>query len=142
MEDKAPNNIAELKKKAADKTSYETRLEAVDELGKHRCQQSKDILWRLMINDLAHGVQHRAFLKLQAFGEEVRLPRKKKGHLIKDINKKLAVVDRAMPASYTQEDFNAKFKELYPEAFDVYSFEKKGGFDKWIQNVLSSLPKS
>ncbi|MBP2261125.1 hypothetical protein [Pseudomonas sp. BP8] len=95
-----------------------------------------------MINDLVHGVQHRAFLKLQAFGEEVRLPRKKKGHLIKDINKKLAVVDRAMSASYTRDDFNAKFKELYPEAFDVYSFEKKGSFDKWIQNVLNSLPKS
>lgn len=142
MEDKAPENIADLKRKTADKTSYKTRLEAVEELGKYRCQQSKDVLWRLMINDLVHEVQHRAFLKLQAFGETVTLPRKKKGHLIKDINKKLSVVERHMPASYAQDDFNAKFKELYPEAFDVYSIEKKGGFDKWIMNVLNSLPRS
>lgn len=141
MEDKTPGNIEALKKKAADKASYKTRLEAIDELGGYRCQQSKDIIRRLMLNDLVYSVQHRAFLKLQAFGEDVRLPKKKKGHLIKDINKKLDVVERSMPASYTQADFNLKLQELYPEAFDVYSFEKGSKFDSWIQNVLDSLPK-
>lgn len=37
-----PDNIEELKKKANDKTSYRTRLEAIDELKKYDCQDSRD----------------------------------------------------------------------------------------------------
>lgn len=140
MEDKTPENIEALKKQAADKSSYKIRLAAVDELGRYKCRQSIDILWRLMMQDKVYAVQEQSFRKLQVFGEAVKLPRKQKGHLIKDVNKKLEVVERSMPASYTQEDFNRKFQELYPEAFDVYTFEKKGKFDTWIQNVLDSLP--
>lgn len=92
-----------------------------------------------MVNDKVHAVQHRAFLKLQAFGEDVKLPRKKKGHLVKDINKKLGRVLGSISA-YSESVFNEKFKELYPEEFDIYSFEKGNGFNKWVQNVLSSLP--
>lgn len=140
MEEKTPEHIEALKKQADDRSSYKTRLEAVEELGNYKCQQSKDILWRLMLNDRVNSVQQRAFRKLQAFGENVKLPKKRKGHTINEINKKLGVVERSMPASYSQQDFNRKFQELYPEAFDVYTFEKKGKFDTWIQNVLNSLP--
>jgi hypothetical protein len=141
MEDKTPENIEALKKKAADKSSYKTRLEVVDELGKYKCRQSIDILWRLMMQDKVYAVQEASFRKLQALGETVKLPRKQKGHLIKDINQKLGVVERSMPASYSQADFNKKFQELYPEAFDIYTFEKNGQFESWIQNVLNALPK-
>lgn len=141
MENRTPENIEIFKKRAADRTSYKNRLGAVEELGKFKCQQSKDILWRLMISDKVHAVQHLAFLKLQAFGEDVKLPRKSKGHLIKDINKKLEIVLRAIGGEYSEESFNNKFKELYPEYFDIYCYEKKSGFNKWIQNVLTSRPK-
>lgn len=136
-----PANIEELKKLASDKTSYKTRKSAVEILGKHKCQQSKDILWRLMINDKVHSVQYAAFLKLQAFGEEVKLPRKKKGHLVKDINKRLGRVRDTLHEEYTPEEFNEKFKTMYPEEFDIYSFEKSGKFNEWVDNVLNSLPK-
>lgn len=53
------------------------------QLKKFKCRQSIDILWRLMINDKVYAVQHDAFLALQAFGEDVKLPRKKKGILLK-----------------------------------------------------------
>ena len=141
MENTTPENVEDLKRKAADKTSYNTRLEAVEELGNYKCRQSIDILWRLMISDKVHGVQHRAFLKLQAFGEDVKLPRKPKGHLIKDVNKQLGKVLTAIGGTYSRDEFNKKFAQLYPETFDVYSFEKKGSFDGWITNVLQSLPK-
>ena len=140
MEDKTPENIEGLKKSAADKSNYQVRLAAVEELGKFKCRQSIDILWRLMIQDKVYAVQELSFRKLQALGETVKLPRKQKGHLIKDINKKLGVVERSMSASYSQTDFSTKFQELYPEAFDVYTFEKGAKFDAWIQNVLNSLP--
>lgn len=60
-------NIDELKQHAATKTNSDIRIKAVDELGKWKCQQSVDILWHLMINDLVYEVQHEAFLRLQAF---------------------------------------------------------------------------
>ena len=141
MENRTPENIEILKKRAADRTSYKNRLGAATELGEFKCQQSKDILWRLMISDKVHAVQHLAFLKLQAFGEDVKLPRKPKGHLVKDINKKLEIVLRAIGGEYSEEPFNNKFKELYPEYFDIYCYEKKSGFNKWVQNVLTSRPK-
>jgi hypothetical protein len=136
-----PANIEELKKLAGDKTSYKNRKSAVEALGGHKCQQSKDILWRLMINDKVYAVQNAAFLKLQAFGEDVKLPRKKKGHLVKDINKKLGRVRDSLNEEFTPEEFNEKFRAMYPEEFDIYSFEKSGKFNQWVDNVLKSLPK-
>jgi hypothetical protein len=141
LENTVPNNIEELKKLAADRTSYKARLIAVEELGKFNSQQSKDILWKLMLNDRVHAVQHRAFLKLQAFGETVKLPRKRKGHLVKDINRRLGVVLTSIGGSYSEEKFNKKFKEMYPEFYDIYKYEKGNGFNRWVQNVLASLPK-
>jgi len=34
--------------------------------------------------------------------------------------------------------FKKKFKLLYPEAYDVYEFEKGTKFDKWIKDVLKN----
>ena len=87
-----PENIEDLKKMAMNKTSYRTRNEAIETLKNYKCRQSIDVLWRLMINDKVYSVQHQAFLALQNFGEDVKLPRKKKGNLVKDINKKLGKV--------------------------------------------------
>lgn len=89
FQEETPTNIDELKKSAATKTDANIRLQAVEELGKWKCQQSIDILWRLMIHDLVYEVQHASFLRLQSFGQEVRLPKKAKGNLIKQIDKKI-----------------------------------------------------
>ena len=136
-----PENITDLKKLAGDKTNYKNRTSAIEVLGKHKCQQSKDILWSLMMNDKVYAVQNAAFLKLQAFGEDVKLPRKKNGHLVKDINKKLGRVRDSFPEEFTPEEFNKKFRAMYPEDFDIYSFEKNGRFDQWVDNILKSVPK-
>jgi hypothetical protein len=140
MENKIIENIEELKKQASDKTSYKNRLVAVEELGKCNCQQSKDILWRLMINDKVYAVQEMSFRKLQAFGEKVKLP-KKKTSLVKDINKKFAKIYSAVGSESSASLFKQKFQQLYPEEFDIYSFEKGSGFNKWVENVLSALLK-
>jgi len=136
-----PENIEALKKQARDKRSYKNRLSAVEELGRFKCQQSKDILWRLMMNDKVYAVQEAAFRRLQAFGENVKLPKKKKGKLVKDINEKLTKVRNSFDSEFYQGKFNEKFKNMYPEEFDIYSFEKGNNFDKWVSSVLNSLPK-
>lgn len=141
--EETPENIEELKKLASTKTSYQTRLTAIHQLRKYKCRQSIDILWRLMMQDKVYAVQEEAFRALQRLGETVKLPRKKKGHLIKDINKHLEKVKNSFKGeSYTTEQFKDRFKELYPTEFDIYSFEKKGKMDTWINNVLASLPSN
>lgn len=141
--EQTPENIEDLKKLAANKTSYNNRLTAIHQLRKYKCRQSIDILWRLMMQDKVYAVQEEAFRALQRFGEKVKLPRKKKGHLVKDINKRLERVQKSFKGeSFTTEQFKEQFKLLYPTEYDIYSFEKKGKMDIWINNVLASLPSA
>lgn len=135
-----PINIEELKKRANIKTSYKLRIEAVEQLGEYKCQQSKDILWRLMMNDKVYAVQELAFRKLQAFGEDVKLPKKKKGDLIKDIKIKLGLVKKSFNSEFTIEEYGQKFKKLYPFEYDVYSFEKGEKLNDWLLKVVNTLP--
>ena len=136
-----PENIEDLKKMAMNKTSYRTRNEAIETLKNYKCRQSIDVLWRLMINDKVYSVQHQAFLALQNFGEDVKLPRKKKGNLVKDINKKLGKVQSSFKEeNSTIEEFIEKFKVMYPEEYDIYSYEKAGKMQEWIKNIVQSLP--
>lgn len=138
-EETAPN-IEDLKKMAALKSNANVRLEAVEELGKWKSKQSIDILWRLMINDLVYEVQNAAFLKLQAFGEDVKLPRKAKGNLIKQIDKKIEKILKATEGQVSFKEFVEIFEKRLPEEFDVYKHEKKSKFDNWLRNILASFP--
>ena len=141
-----PDNIEELKKKANDKTSYRTRLEAIDELKKYDCQESRDILTRLALHDLIYEVRIQAFKAAQAMnvtinGQPIRLGKKKKGHLIKDINEKVLKVYNQIiedESEFKLDKFKELFKIKYPEAYDVYRYEKKDNFDKWINNVINN----
>jgi hypothetical protein len=138
-EETAPN-IDELKRMAATKSDANLRLQAVEELGKWKSRQSIDILWRLMINDLVYEVQHASFLRLQAFGEDVKLPRKAKGNLIKQIDKKVEKVLKAINGQVTFEEFVEAFQKKLPEEFDVYKHEKKNNFEKWLKNIVTGFP--
>jgi hypothetical protein len=134
-------NIEDLKKLANTKSDAKVRKNAVEELGKWKCRQSIDILWRLMINDLVYEVQHASFIKLQAFGEDVRLPRKAKGNLIKQIDKKIEKILNSIEGSISFEDFVNEFQKRMPEEFDVYKHDKKGKFESWLKNIISAFPK-
>lgn len=141
-----PENINELIKMAGDKTSWKKRLVAVNELKKWDCQQSRDVLTRLALHDLVFKVKEEALKATQPLGitkngKPLQLRKKPKGHLIKDINKKIYSVDNRMEGEFELNRFKEKFKLLYPEAYDVYEFEKGNNFNQWILNVLKSKPK-
>lgn len=144
MSNNKPSNYKELYEKSRNKTNYKERIEAIEELSKSPCREAKDILYNLMRKDLVYEVQRRAFLKLQAMGEKVKLPRKKDGLLIKDINKKLYIICNDLEGKgieFNIDIFKQVFQEKYPEAYDVYKAEKKANFEKWIVNVISCRPK-
>lgn len=146
-----PENITELVKKAADKTSWKKRLEAVKELKRWKCQQSKDVLTRLALQDLVPRVQEEAFKAAQALGvtikgQPIRLPSKPKGQLIRDVNRMIYKVYDVLQEELLEEMeenfniklFKSKFKLMYPEAYDVYEYQKGSKFDRWIKDILKN----
>lgn len=141
-----PKNIEELKKKAGNKANWRERLKAVQELGQYNCQQSRDILTNLAIHDNVFTVKEAAFRAAQAMGvtkngKQLYLGKKPKGNLVKGISKKLVHVRDFLPEEYTLDDFKAEFERQYPVEYDVYEGDKQKRFDKWLENVTSSLPK-
>ena len=47
----------------------------------------------------------------------------------------------SLPENFTLEDFKAEFQRLYPAAYDAYDGDKGKQSDKWINNVIATLPK-
>lgn len=74
-------------------------------------------------------------------GQPIRLTKKPKGNLIKGINKKLEVVRNALPHDSSLDDFKKEFQKRYPDVYDAYEGDKGKQFDKWLANVIPSLPK-
>lgn len=108
--DGKPENYDELKTLASDKSSTLNRLYAVSELGKYRCQESKSILYKLMKWDLVYVVKEQAFRKLQRFGENVKLPKKRKGNLVRNIDKKIEKIIDKIDNPVTYNEFKAIFE--------------------------------
>ncbi|GEL90460.1 hypothetical protein [Pediococcus parvulus] len=139
-----PKNIEELKKKANNKNSWRDRLSAVTVLKEYDCRQSKDILTRLAIHDPVFKVKNPAFRAAQALGvtihgKPIYLGKRKKGNLVKGINKKLEKVRNSLPDDYSFEDFKSEFQKKCPNAYDVYEGTEKD-FDGWLKKSEANLP--
>lgn len=143
MPDSSSDNLPDidaLKKSLKSAADYKARIAVVDDLGRHKTQQTKDILWRVMLNDPIHSVQNQAFLKLQAFGEEVRLPRKNPKHL-KLASSKIPIIQRLVDFFEDEDSFFKVFKEKYPREFEILSYEKGGKLNAFITNKITNMPK-
>lgn len=141
-----PKNIVELKQMANNQYSWRDRMVAIEQLKKYDCQQSRDILTRLAIHDAVFKVKEAAFRAAQGMGitkngKPLYLGKKPRGNLVKDINKKLTHVRDNLSDEFSFDEFKAEFKKLYPIAYDIYEGDKDKRFDKWLSNVISSLPK-
>ncbi|WP_353802290.1 HEAT repeat domain-containing protein [Enterococcus avium] len=141
MIDSKPKNYEELKKKAQDLTSWRNRSAAIKELSKYNHKSVKDILWRMMISDKVYSVQESAFRALQAMGEKVKLPKKKKGNIISDMNKKLSKVKNSLPEEHSFEQFKIELKKVDLRLYDVIEGDKGKKTDEFLENIWKSLPK-
>jgi len=138
-----PTKILELIKMAGDKTSWRKRLDAVNELKKYDCKQSREVLTQLALHDLVFKVKEAALkaahpLGITKNGRPLRINGKPKGNLIKDIDSKLYKVEESLEEGFEINKFKNKFKQLYPEEYDVYQYDKENKFDEWIINVIKN----
>jgi hypothetical protein len=136
-----PVNYEELKKAANRTSSWRERLDAIDELGHWKSNQTIDVLKARMSNDPVHKIQKAAFNKLKAFGEDVQLPPKKKGDLVKGATKIFLRIKKSLPEGHTYEEFKEKLKKMRLDVYDAYEGEKGSDFDTWLNTMWSSLQK-
>lgn len=143
-----PANIDVLVKMAGDKTSWENRLTAVNELGKYDCRQSRDVLTRVALHDRVFEVKEVAYHYAQGLGivkngKPLRLGKKDIGYSPKDIKKTFSRIKRETHLDELDLDvFKEKFEIVNPEMCNVMKYEKKEKFDEWITGIYNSLPKN
>lgn len=136
-----PSNYEELKKSVNRTSNWRERLDAVEELGQWKNKQTINLLTYRMISDDVYQVQEAAFRKLKEFGEDVQLPSRKKGDLIKGVTKILLRIKKSLPEGHTYEEFKEKLKKMRIDVYDTYEGDKGADFDKWLENTWASLSK-
>lgn len=142
-----PENINELVKDANCKHCWNTRLEALDELTKYDCQQSRDAITRLALHDKVYKIKQEAFRAAQALGitkdgNPIRLGKKDIGFKPAEFTKLFQRIKRERKMDeFNLEEFKAAFQNLNPEMLDVMSFEKGNKLDAWIENTFKGLSK-
>lgn len=139
IKNELPPNFEELKKAANRTSNWRLRLEAVEELGQWKDEQTIRLLTRIVQDDTVYKVQETAFQKLKAFGEAVRLPAQKKGDLIKGTTKSLVRIKKSLPAGHSFEDFKEKLQKMRTDIYDTYEGEKGADFEQWLESTWASM---
>lgn len=135
-----PENYEELKKQASRTSNWRERLDAVEELGKWKNKHIVDILVRVMNTDSVYKIQEAAFRQLKKQGEDAQMPPRKKGEVIKDINKILLRIKKSLPEGHSFEEFKEKLKKMRLDVYDTYEGNKGTDFDKWLETMWASFP--
>ncbi|EFU43879.1 hypothetical protein PVOR_01680 [Paenibacillus vortex V453] len=136
-----PENYEELKSSANRNANWRERLDAVEELGNWKNQKSIDILKHRLNTDAVYQVREAAYHKLLAFGEDVQMPVRQKGELMKDATKVLLRIKKSLPRDHTYEEFKEKLKKMRIDLYDTYEGDKGADFDAWLEQTWSSLLK-
>ncbi|SEP13723.1 HEAT repeat domain-containing protein [Paenibacillus sp. OV219] len=140
VESGAPS-IEELKKSSSRMSNWRARLTAVEELGKLGGQQAIDQLSRMAKGDTVHQVQAAAHRALRELGEELELPARKTGELVKGVNKILLRIKKSLPEGHSFEAFKEKLQKMRSDVYDTYEGDKEAGFDQWLEQTWASLTR-
>lgn len=135
-----PEGYEQLKAAASRTSSWKDRLGAVKELGKLKHEQVVDILLHRMANDPVYAVQEAAYRSLKQLGENVQLPPRRKGEVIKGAGKALVRIKKSLPEGHTYEEFKEKLQKMRLDLFDAFQGDKGDDFDPWLESQWSAIP--
>jgi hypothetical protein len=137
--DELPSNFEQLKVSVNRTSNWKERLAAVQELGQWKNKQTIHLLTHSMRNDAVYKVQEAAFGKLRALGEDVQLPPRKKGDLIKGTSKVFVRLKKSLPEDHSFEEFKEKLKKTRLDVYDAYEGDKGADFEEWLEHTWASL---
>lgn len=138
--------MRELIKMAKNECNWRERKSAVEKLKNHHTKETEKIIVNIALHDPVFKVKNAAFLVAQSWNvkinnKPIRLTKKKKGNLVKDIHKKLKRVKDSFDNEFSIDEFKEKFKEMYPKAYDIYEGDKGKRLNIFLENCLKTLPK-
>ena len=134
-----PANFDELKRSINRTANWRERLDAIEELGKWNARETIELLEHSMMGDAVYKVQEAAFRQLQALGEAVTMPERRKGDAVKDTKKILVRIKKSLPKDHSYEEFKEKLKKMRIDVYDTYEGEKGADFDVWLEQLWSEL---
>lgn len=126
-------------KSANRSANWRERLEAVKALSEWNNRQVIEVLTRIMNNDAVYTVQEAAYNTLREHGEDVQLPPRKKGELIKGTTKILIRIKKSLPQGHEFQAFKEKLQKMRSDVYDTYEGEKGADFDTWLEETWASL---
>ncbi|MDG5788520.1 HEAT repeat domain-containing protein [Evansella sp. AB-P1] len=135
-----PANLNELKKSINRMSNWRERMDAVEELGKWKSRETIELLKYCVAGDPVYPVKEAAYRQLQTLGEKVAMPERKDQEVIPGTEKILVRIKKSLPKGHSYEDFKEKVKKMRLDLYDTYEGEKGAGFDKWLEEVWSTLP--
>ncbi len=131
--------LQELKKSINRTSNWRERLDAIQELSEIKSKDAIELLKYSMNGDSVYKVQEAAYRTLVALGEDVVMPKRKQGEVIKGTNKILLRIKKSLPADHSYHDFKEKVKKMRADLYDTYEGEKGGDFDHWLEETWASL---
>ncbi|SMY18456.1 HEAT repeat domain-containing protein [Photobacterium aquimaris] len=140
--EETPKDIDKLMNKIQDLSSYEVRIEAVNKLGKFKCEKSILALTKCLSDDPVFDVRDTAYQRLIRFGCSINKPSKGQPYIDPEIQFKLQNVKSQLKDGFSQEKFTIKFKTMYPTEFDLQRYHQKNRFKHWLKSMIDNLPKT
>lgn len=134
-----PENFNELKKSIQRTSNWRERLDAIEELGHWKSNETIALLKKRLADDPVYKIQEAAYRKLQAWGENVSMPERKKWELVKDTKKVLVRIKKSLPENHSYEDFKEKVKKMRMDIYDTYEGEKGSDFDEWLKETWTTI---
>ncbi len=140
-------NIDKLVKQAGLTSDYKARLNALKELKKYDCKESRDVILRLALYDKVFKVKAEAFkvaksLDIKKNGKALKLGKKNIGYKLEDFIKIFLKIKETKEMEELDLNlFKKALKALDPEMYDVMRFEKGDKFNSWVKTSYSCLPK-
>ncbi|BBI35460.1 HEAT repeat domain-containing protein [Cohnella abietis] len=132
-------NYEEIKTAANRMSNWRERLAAVEQLGQWNNKQSIATLTHRMNSDTVYRIQEAAYRGLKALGEDVQLPPRNTGDLIKGTTKILVRIKKSLPEGHTYEEFKEKLKKMRMDVYDTYEGDKGDEFDTYLESKWASL---
>lgn len=134
-----PAGYEELKAAASRTSSWKDRLDAVKKLGQLKHEQVVDILKHRLANDPVYAVQEAAYRSLKQLGENVQLPQRRKGEVIKGAGKALVRIKKSLPEGHAYEEFKEKLRKMRLDLYDAFEGDKGDEFDTWLESQWSGI---
>ncbi len=124
------------------RNSFEERIDAINKLGKFKCDEVIKTLSSIMESDKVDEVRDTAYQRLKRFGLEIPKPKKAGSYTDPGLCQKFQEVADSLKIGFSYERFESQFRSKFPEEFDLQKYTKKNRFKPWLKKQMTQVTKA